>query len=57
MTAEAPSVILFRVQHLPGIGHFARPAARALPRRPVEIRLDGAESFARALPGLLAGPA
>lgn len=29
-------------------------AAQALPRRPVAVRLDGAESFARALPGLLA---
>ena len=33
---------------------IAIAAARAQPRLPVEIRLDGADSFARALPGLLA---
>lgn len=33
---------------------IAITAARARPRLPVEIRLDGADSFARALPGLLA---
>jgi len=32
---------------------IAIAAAQAQPRLPVEIRLDGAESFARALPGLL----
>ena len=36
---------------------IAIAAARALPRLPVEVRLDGAESFARALPGLLGGSA
>jgi len=29
MTAEAPPAILFWVQHLLGVGHFARTAALA----------------------------
>ena len=48
------AVVVPEVELTPTRLRIAIAAARALPRRSVEVRLDGAESFARALPGLLA---
>ncbi|MDE0254791.1 MAG: glycosyltransferase [Rhodospirillaceae bacterium] len=51
------AVVVPEAELTPARLRIAIAAARALPRRPVEIRLDGAEAFARALSGLLAGSA
>ena len=51
------AVVVPEAELTPARLRVAIAAAQALPRRPVEIRLDGAESFTRALPGLLAGSA
>ncbi|MDE0716763.1 MAG: glycosyltransferase [Rhodospirillaceae bacterium] len=51
------AVVVPEAELTPARLRIAIAAARALPRRPVEIRLDGAETFTRALSGLLAGSA
>lgn len=51
------AVVVPEAELTPARLRTAIAAARALPRLPVEIRLDGAEAFARALPDLLAGSA
>ena len=51
------AVVVPEAELTPARLRIAIAAARALPRRPVEIRLDGAETFTRALHGLFAGSA
>ena len=51
------SVVLPEAELTPRRLKEAIAAAQALPRRPVPVRLDGAEAFVRALPALIGDPA
>ena len=51
------AVVVPEAELTPARLQIAIAEAQALSPRPVEVRLDGAEAFARALPGLLAGSA
>lgn len=57
LEAMGMAVVLPETELTPGRLARAVAAARALPRRSAEIRLDGAEAFVRAVRGLIGAPA